>query len=153
MVRRIPAVSYEVECCCFPVVRVSSRCLLTPKLRLRVQIKQKVGASFVIPGQTTKEEVLAKLQPVNSGINGVRLFLARCSSSNKGGFALLCGYISCLGGGSRLWKTSNALLEFDEHDLLQRYSVFGDNILVTKLSPLRAKTQLIYGRDFFQRPG
>src|SRR5690348_11924825 len=149
MVRRIPAVSYEVECLllsgCAGVVPLPTHTETPPHGTDQTESRRKF--------RNSKEEVLAKLQPVNSGINGVRLFLARCSSSNKGGFALLCGYISCLGGGSRLWKTSNALLEFDEHDLLQRYSVFGDNILVTKLSPLRAKTQLIYGRDFFQRPG
>ena len=141
MIRRIPATSYAIGCLllsgCAGVVPLPTH-TETPA---QVQIKEKVTAKFVVPGQTTKGEVLAKLSSVDSGISDDQFFLARWSSSNKVGFALLCGYISCMGGGSRLWKTSNALLEFDDHNLVKRYSVFGDNALVTKLSPLAAQEQ------------
>jgi len=100
------------------------------------EIKQKVSANFIVAGQTTKSDVSANLKSVDAGLESDQYFLARWSSSNKGGWIFLCGYISCAGGASRLWKSANALVEFDNRDVVARYNIFGDGSLITKLSPL-----------------
>jgi len=102
------------------------------------EIKQKVSAKFIVPGQTTKADVLANLESVYAGVENDRFFLARWSSSNKGGWLFLCGYTDCMGGASRFWKTTNALVEFDDKEVVTRYAVFSDRSLVAKLSPLAA---------------
>jgi hypothetical protein len=107
------------------------------------EIKQKIKTNFVVPGQTTKADVLANLKLVDTGVESDTFFLARWSSSNTGGWLFLCGYIDCVGGTSRLWKTTNALVEFDDHNLVTRYAVFSDGSLVAKLSPLAAQEKIV----------
>jgi len=111
------------------------------------ELKQKVSAKFILPGQTTKADVLTNLQSFDAGIDNNQFFLARWSSSNKGGWIFLCGYYSCVGDASRLWKTTNALVEFDDQDLVTRYAVFGDGSLVSKLSPLAAQEKAAVSFD------
>jgi hypothetical protein len=106
-------------------------------------LKQKVSANFIVAGQTTKAEVLAKLSSVDAEVEGDQFFLARWSSSNKGGWFFLCGNANCVGNAARLWKTANALVEFDDQDLVARYAVFGDGSLVARLSPLAAKQMTV----------
>ena len=103
------------------------------------ELRQKVSANFIVAGQTTKADVLANLKSVDVGMENSQFFLARWSSSNKGGWLILCGYTDCVGGASRFWRTANALVEFDDNDLVARYAVFGDGSLIAKLSPLVAR--------------
>ena len=107
------------------------------------ELKQKVSANFIVPGQTTRADVVTNLKSVDAGMENNQFFLARWSSSNKGGWLFLCGYTNCVGGASRLWKTANALVEFDDADLVVRSAVFGDGSLVAKLSPLAAQHEAI----------
>jgi hypothetical protein len=103
------------------------------------EIKQKVSADFIVVGQTTKADLLAKLKPMDAGIESDRFFLARWSTSNMGAFYALCGYLSCAAvGAQRLWKTANVLLEFDSLDFVIRFQAFKDSSLVDRLAPLAA---------------
>jgi len=113
------------------------------KTPTNVELKQKVSAKFIVPGQTTKSDVLANLRSVDAGMDNDQFFLARWSSSNKGGWLFLCGYTDCMGGASRFWKTANALVEFDDQDLVTRYAVFGDGSLISKLSPVAAQQKAV----------
>ncbi len=107
------------------------------------ELKQKVSAKFIVEGQTTKADVLTNLKPVDAGMDNDQFFLARWSSSNKGGWLFLCGYNDCTGGASRFWKTANALVEFDDKEVVARYAVFGDGSLIPKLLPLAAQQKAV----------
>jgi hypothetical protein len=120
---------------CAGVVSLSSR----TKTPAHQEINQKVSAKFIVAGQTTKADVLANLKPVDAGVESDRFFLGRWSTSNKGGWIFLRGYSSCAGGSSRPWKNTNALVEFDDHDVVARYAVFGDGSVVARLSALAAQ--------------
>jgi len=131
----LPLVACIALCGCAGVVPLPAR-TQTPANQ---QLKEKVSANFIVPGQTTRSDVLAKLQPLAAGLEGDRFFMARWSSSNKGGWVFLCGYINCVGGGSRFWSTTNALVEFDDGERVAHFEVFGESALIARLSSLASR--------------
>ena len=122
---------------CVGIVPVSTR----TQTSANEQVKGKVKANFIAPGQSTRADVLTNLRQVDAGVLSDHFFVARWSSSNKAGWLLLCGYIDCMGGGSRLWKTSNAVVEFNQQNTVTQYAILNDSQLIDRLSLLAQREE------------
>ena len=103
------------------------------------EIAGKVDRKFIAPGTTTRAEVLEHLQDEEAGVEGDRYFLARWQSSRAGGWYFLCGSSTCLGNAGRIWATTNALVEFDDRQIVTRYAMFGDMDIVARLGAMAAQ--------------
>jgi hypothetical protein len=105
-----------------------------------------IDLSFIHPGQTTRAEVKEKLKLIDTGYQGDQFFLGRWSSSNWGGWIILVGLCcEAMGGGGRVWKSGNLLVEFDEAGILQRSEPFDDSKVLRRLAPVAAGTPLLLG--------
>jgi hypothetical protein len=94
-----------------------------------------VDLTFIHPGQTTRAEVREKLKLLDAGYTGDRFFLGRWSSSTWGGWAIVVGMDpGALGGGGRVWKSGNLLVEFDEAGVVKRSEPFDDRKAVRMLT-------------------
>lgn len=102
-----------------------------------------VDTSFIHPGQTTRAEVQEKLKVIDTGIPGDRYFLGRWSSSTWGGWIVLAGMCcEAVGGGGRVWKTGNLLVEFDDAGVVKRSEPFDDRKAVRMLTPVAESAPL-----------
>jgi hypothetical protein len=102
-----------------------------------------VDLTFIHPGQTTRDEVREKLKIIDTGYAGDRYFLGRWSSSSWGGWMIGAGMCcEAIGGGGRVWKTGNLLVEFDDAGIVKRSESFDDRKAARLLDPVAANTPL-----------
>lgn len=102
-----------------------------------------VDVAFIHPGQTTRAEVQDKLKVIDTGLPGDRFFLGRWSSSTWGGWIIVAGMCcEAMGGGGRVWKTGNLLVEFDETGIVKRAEPFSDRKIIDQLTPVAENTPL-----------
>jgi len=102
-----------------------------------------IDLSFIHLGQTTRAEVKEKLKLIDTGYQGDQFFLGRWSSSNWGGWIILVGMCcEAVGGGGRVWKSGNLLVEFDEAGVVKRSEPFSDSKVLQHLAPVAAGTPL-----------
>jgi hypothetical protein len=102
-----------------------------------------IDLAFLHPGQTTRNEVNEKLKLIDTGYRGNHFFLGRWSSSSWGGWVILAGMCcEAIGGGGRVWKNGNLLVEFDDAGLVKRFETFGDSKAIRSLAPVAADTPL-----------
>jgi hypothetical protein len=102
-----------------------------------------VDVAFIHPGQTTRAEVKEKLKLIDTGYSGDRFFLGRWSSSTWGGWVVVVGADpGGLGGGGRVWKSGNLLVEFDEAGVVKRSEPFDDAKAIRVLGPVAENTPL-----------
>ena len=102
-----------------------------------------IDMSFIHPGQTTRAEVREKLRLIDTGYKGDRFFLGRWSSSTWGGWIVLAGMCcEAIGGGGRVWKTGNLLVEFDEAGIVKRAEPFDDRKAIQILKSVAENTPL-----------
>ena len=102
-----------------------------------------IDLSFIHPGQTTRAEVKEKLKLIDTGYEGDRFFLGRWSSSSWGGWIVLAGMCcDAMGGGGRVWKSGNLLVEFDEAEVVKRSDAFSDSGAIRALTPVAENTPL-----------
>ncbi|MFI5095240.1 MAG: hypothetical protein ACHQIK_17525 [Candidatus Acidiferrales bacterium] len=97
-----------------------------------------IDLSFLHPGQTTRAEVKERLKLIDTGYQGDHFFLGRWSSSVWGAWAV--GLWS--GGGGRVWKNGNLLVEFDDAGIVKRFEPFDDTKALRYLAPVAAGTPL-----------
>lgn len=102
-----------------------------------------VDVSFIHPGQTSRAEVRDKLKLIDTGYKGDRFFLGRWSSSTWGGWIVLAGMCcEAIGGGGRVWKSGNLLVEFDDAGTVTRSEPFSDTKAIQILGPVAESTPL-----------
>jgi hypothetical protein len=102
-------------------------------------IEQKtIDLDFVHAGQTTRAEVVEKLKAIDTGYRSDRFFLGRWSSSSMGGWAFLVGMGGGVGNASRLWKSGNLLIQFDENGVVCDRTTFTDRQMAATLAPVVA---------------
>lgn len=102
-----------------------------------------IDLAFLHPGQTTRSEVNEKLKLIDTGYRGNHFFLGRWSSSTWGGWVILAGMCcEAVGGGGRVWKNGNLLVEFDDAGVVKRFETFGDSKAIRSLGPVAADTPL-----------
>ncbi|HXX02226.1 MAG TPA: hypothetical protein VEJ00_13500 [Candidatus Acidoferrales bacterium] len=107
-----------------------------------VEVKT-VDLTFIHPGQTTRDEVREKLKVIDTGYVGDRYFLGRWSSSTWGGWIIAAGMCcEAAGGGGRVWKTGNLLVEFDDAGLVKRAEAFNDRKVLQELTPVAENAPL-----------
>jgi len=101
--------------------------------------------TFIHPGQTTRGEVREKLRLIDTGYTGDHFFLGRWSTSSWGGWAVLVGMPpgGVGGGGGRVWKTGNLLVEFDDAGIVKRSEPFNDRKTIRMLAPVAENTPLL----------
>jgi len=106
-------------------------------------VVKNVDVSFIHPGQTTRAEVREKLKVIDTGYQGDRFFLGRWSSSTWGGWIILAGMCcEAVGGGGRVWKSGNLLVEFDDAGLVKRTEPFDDKKAYLLLTLVAENTPL-----------
>jgi hypothetical protein len=98
--------------------------------------EQARDVSFIHAGQTPRTEVEGRLKQFDVGINSQQFFIARWASSTWGAFAC-CG-LGEGGAAGRHWGNENLLVEFDNAGNVKRNSVFSDQQLVARLTPVVA---------------
>ena len=96
----------------------------------------KIDLSFLDTPQVTRDEVLEKLKPADTGFKSDHYFIGRWDTSKWGGWAFLCGYVNCMGGTERFWHTANLVVEFDDNGDVKQHELFTDKYLFDKLQPL-----------------
>ena len=102
-----------------------------------------VDLTFIHPGQTTRDEVRQKLKIIDTGYEGDHFFLGRWSSSTWGGWMVAVGIPpGGFGGGGRVWKSGNLLVEFDDAGVVKRSEPFDDRKSIRVLTPVAANTPL-----------
>ncbi len=102
-----------------------------------------VDLTFIHPGQTTRDEVRQKLKIIDTGYEGDHFFLGRWSSSTWGGWMVAVGMPpGGFGGGGRVWKSGNLLVEFDDAGVVKRSEPFDDRKSIRVLTPVAANTPL-----------
>ncbi len=95
--------------------------------------KNSLDLSFVQPGITTRDEVLAKLSTIDSGYSDPLLFWGRWASSNWGyGWMVVApspngGGAAGAGDGKRVWHVHNVLITFDENGMVKNKDVLNDD--------------------------
>lgn len=89
--------------------------------------------SFVQPGTTTRDEVLAKLSSVNTGYNDPHFFWGRWATSKWGYWWVVIAPSPSGGGGAaggdanRIWHVHNMLITFDDHGIAQSTQLLDDD--------------------------
>jgi hypothetical protein len=102
-----------------------------------------VDMGFIHPGQTTRIEVQDKLRVIDTGLPGDRFFVGRWSSSTWGGWIILAGMCcEAVGGGGRVWKTGNLLVEFDNTGFVKRVDLFDDRKIIGHLTAVAENSPL-----------
>jgi hypothetical protein len=104
-----------------------------------------VDLGFIQPGHTTRAEVNEELKLIDTGYQGDRYFLGRWSSSSMGGWAFIVGMGGGIANASRLWKSGNLLVEFDQGIVLN-YITFPDKKLILELAPVAGISPAVPGR-------
>jgi hypothetical protein len=88
--------------------------------------------SFVQPGTTTRDEVLAKLSSVNTGHNDPHFFWGRWATSKWGYWWIVVAPSPNGGGGTgggdakRMWRVHNILITFDDHGIATSTQLMDD---------------------------
>jgi hypothetical protein len=102
-----------------------------------------VDLTFIHPGQTTRDQVRDKLKLLDTGYQGDHFFLGRWSSSTWGGWMVAVGIPpGGFGGGGRVWKSGNVLVEFDDAGIVKRSEPFDDTKALRVLAPVAENTPL-----------
>jgi len=99
-------------------------------------IGKKVDLKFIVPGSTSRQEVLQKLDWLNSGITDDRFFVARWSESTWGVAWAVAANYAADGGWNRSWTIHNLVVEFDAQGLVLKSSLLDDKHLADTLSQL-----------------
>lgn len=102
-----------------------------------------VDLTFIHPGQTTRDEVREKLKLIDTGYRGDHFFLGRWSSSTWGGWIIAAGMCcDAAGGGGRVWKSGNLLVEFDDAGIVKRSERFDDTKAIRVLAAVAENSPL-----------
>ena len=82
--------------------------------------------SFVQPGTTTRDEVLAKLSIVNTGYDDPHFFWGRWATSKWGYWYAVAGNGAGAADANRVWHVRNLLVTFDDDGVTQKLQVLDD---------------------------
>ncbi|HEV2299368.1 MAG TPA: hypothetical protein VGR72_12725 [Candidatus Acidoferrales bacterium] len=93
--------------------------------------KVQLDFSFLKAGTTTRSDVAKNLGAIDTGVNE-RFFWGRWQSSK---WFVVAGTIGA-GGGDRVWKVHNILIQFDSNDVVSDWAIIGDNNLDQRLDLL-----------------
>ena len=93
--------------------------------------KEQLDFSFLKGGATTHNDVTKNLGAIDTGVNE-RFFWGRWQSSK---WFIVAGSIGG-GGGDRVWKVHNILIQFDSNDIVSDWAIIGDNELDKRLDLL-----------------
>ncbi len=99
------------------------------------ETRQKLDLSFLQAGTTTRQEVLEKLDWINTGVTEERLFIGRWSAYS---LDLVLGWapppFNVAPQSQETWKPNNLLVEFDAQGIVKQFRVLSDSDFLKELS-------------------
>ena len=93
-----------------------------------------IDLGFLKPGETTRDEVAAKLSAVSTNATQEDFFWGRPRVS-KYRQIIVVGYVP-IGPGDRMWGVQNLLVAYDQHGMVKSWTLVGDKKLSEQLDLL-----------------
>jgi hypothetical protein len=94
-----------------------------------------VDISFIMPGSTTRQQVLERLAWADAGLNSQRLFLARWQTSRVIlVWAVTTAPVEGGAGATTLWRNRNLMVQFDTNGTVESLRPVTDVDLASQLS-------------------
>jgi hypothetical protein len=88
---------------------------------------KEVDLTLLEAADVSREDVAARLAPIDTGCGGTSLFWARWVESGWGYFWFVGAQSGVAGGGGRLWHVKNLLATFDEAGVLRGHERIDDD--------------------------